>query len=61
MCVCNSGESPPIGSYIETRIYVDADGIRTKSSMSTLPFTFMIFPHIMFHETFHIKLHETDR
>ena len=26
-------------------------GIRTKSSMSALPFTFMLFPHIMFHQT----------
>ena len=36
-------------------------GIRTKSSMSALPFTFMMFPHIMFHQTSHIKPHEIDR
>ena len=60
MCVCNFGKDPPVGSYIETRIYVDADGIRTKSSMSALPFTFMMCPHIMFHETSHIKPHEID-
>ena len=36
-------------------------GIRTKSSISALPFTFMMFPHIMFHETSHVKLYEIDR
>ena len=35
--------------------------IRTKSSMSALPFTFMMFLHIIFHETSNIKLHEIDR
>ena len=55
-----TGRCGPVGSYIETRIYVDADGIRTKCSMSALPFTFMMFPHIIFHETSHIKLHEID-
>ena len=36
-------------------------GICTKSSMSAFPFTFMLFPHIMFHETSHIKFRQIDR